>query len=188
MLGTIARVDAIILRPAAPADAPAIAAIYAPYVGESAISFEETPPDAEVMATRMSTPPKLPWWVAIDADMIVGYAYAAPHRTRAAYRWSVEVSVYLAPSHSGRGLGTRLYRQLLPDLRGLGYVNAYAGIALPNPASVRLHERVGFTTIGAFPNVGYKHGRWHDVGWWHLALTDPPADPSDPLPSRPAGR
>ena len=87
--------------------------------------------------------------------------------------------------HCGQGLGTALYQQLLAEVRDLGYVSTYAGIALPNPASVRLHERVGFMPVGVFRSVGYKHGRWHDVGWWQLRLTDPPTDPADPHPWTP---
>src|SRR5579875_1765070 len=172
--------SAATLRAARPADAAAIAAIYAPYVTGTAISFEEVPPSVGVIAARMTASPRLPWWVAVDGGTVAGFAYAAPHRSRAAYRWSVEVSVYLAPSYRGRGLGMALYRRLLPEVRGLGYVSAYVGITLPNPASVRLHERAGFTPVGVFRDVGYKHGRWHDVGWWHLPLADPPADPADP--------
>lgn len=178
---------AVTVRAAGPADAAAIAAIYAPYVSGTAISFEDTPPSTEQVAARMTQSPRLPWWVALEADTVVGYAYAAPHRLRAAYRWSVEVSVYLASSRRSRGLGRALYHQLLADVRDLGYVSAYAGIALPNPSSVRLHEHVGFTPIGVFRAAGYKHGRWHDVGWWYLPLADPPTNPTDPRTWRPTG-
>ncbi|MGI8677699.1 MAG: arsinothricin resistance N-acetyltransferase ArsN1 family B [Jatrophihabitans sp.] len=172
------------LRAASSADASAIAAIYAPYVTRTAVSFEEIPPTSEAMANRMAASPQLPWWVAVDGGTIVGYAYATPHRRRAAYRWSVEVSVYLASSRRGRGLGTALYRGLLPEVRGRGYVSAYAGITLPNAPSVGLHENVGFAPVGVFPSVGFKLGRWHDVGWWHLPLVDPPVVPVDPRPQR----
>lgn len=160
----------VTVRAAEPADAAAIAEIYRPYVTDTTISFEEVPPAAAEIAARMGRCPRLPWLVAVDGGTVVGYAYAASHRGRAAYRYSVEVSVYLAASYQGRGLGSRLYGHLLAALRGMGYVNAYAGIALPNARSVRLHEHLGFTAIGVFPAVGYKHGRWHDVGWWHLPL------------------
>lgn len=173
-------VTTITLRTGSPADAPAIAAIYEPYVTGSAISFELTPPTSDLITARMAATPRLPWWVAVDGGAVVGFAYASPHRTRAAYRWSVEVSVYVASSHHGLGAGGALYRRLLSDLRGLGYVSAYAGITLPNSASVRLHERAGFTRTGVFRNAGYKHGRWHDVGWWYRPLIDPPpTDPTD---------
>ncbi len=168
------------LRAATPVDAPAMAAIYGPYVTGTAISFEEVPPTGESMAARMAAH-QLPWWVAVDQGAVVGYVYASPHRSRPAYRWSVEVSAYLAPSYHGRGLATRLYERLLDDLRELGYVSAYAGITLPNPASVRLHERVGFKPVGVFGNAGYKHGQWHDVGWWQASLCAPPSsEPADP--------
>lgn len=170
----------VALRAAEPADASAIAAIYAPYVTDTAISFEQVAPTSEVIATRMTSRPRLPWWVAVDDTTIVGYAYASPYRGRAAYRWSVEVSAYVASSHHGRGVGTALYQQLLAELPELGFVSAYAGVALPNPASVRLHERVGFELIGVFRNVGHKFGTWHDVGWWQLRLAEPCTIPEEP--------
>lgn len=170
------------MRPAAPADAGDIAAVYRHYVLETATSFEQDPPDAEVMRQRMAAPPRLPWVVAVRDDLVVGYAYASPFRARPAYRWSVEVSVYLDPAARGAGLGTRLYRRLLTDVQQLGYVSAYAAIALPNPASVALHEGLGFCAVGVFRQVGFKHGLWHDVGWWQLPLGDPPTVPAEPLP------
>lgn len=133
----------IVLRAAVPVDAAAIAAIYAPYVTGSATSFEDVAPTAATVTTRMMDTPRLPWLVAIDGDAVVGYAYAGLHRSRAAYRWSADVSVYLAVSHCRSGLGTALYERLLPELRSLGYVSAYAGIALPNPASERSSRAPG---------------------------------------------
>lgn len=174
--------DKATIRSAVPGDAAAIAGIYAPYVTGTAISFEETPPTAEEIAHRMSGVPPLPWLVATVSGGIVGYAYAGPHRTRTAYRWSVDVSVYLASTHHRCGLGTALYRRLLPELSALGYVNAYAGVTLPNAASVGLHESLGFTPVGLYRDVGYKFGRWHDAGWWHLRLADPPHQPDEPRP------
>jgi L-amino acid N-acyltransferase YncA len=132
--------------------------------------------------------PRLPWLVAETAEGVTGYAYAAPFRSRAAYRWSVETSVYLGEAARGCGIGRRLYDHLLAELCDLGYVNAYAGIALPNEASVRLHEAVGFTAIGVFPAAGHKHGRWVDVGWWVRALRPPPGAASPPRPWEPARR
>ncbi len=135
------------------------------------------------MLRRVHTPPRLPWLVADDPDVgVVGYAYAAKHRQRAAYRWSVDCSVYLRADAQRRGVAGLLYAELLPLLRRLGYARAYAGIALPNAASVRLHESVGFTPVGIYRQVGFKHGAWHDVGWWELALTelDGSAEPSEP--------
>lgn len=181
------------VRPATAADAAAIAAIYAPYVADTAISFELVAPDASEMATRMNAGSRrLPWLVAEastepsdravpDAGPLIGFAYAAPFRHRAAYQWSVEVSLYVTAEAQRQGVGRDLYLELLAELRGLGYVMAFAGIALPNPGSVGLHEALGFTPIGSYPQAGYKHGRWHDVGWWSLALADPaPKHPTAP--------
>jgi len=171
------------IRPATAADAAAIAAVYRPYVTDTVISFEADPPDAAEMSRRMSEPPLLPWLVAVRGGRVVGYAYASRHRGRAAYRWGADVSVYLDGDERGRGTGRALYGELLPILRDLGYVAAYAGIALPNPASVRLHESIGFALVGVYRRVGYKQGRWHDVGWWQLALVDPPPEaPAEPRP------
>lgn len=168
------------IRPADIGDAAAIAGVYAPYVDGSVSSFEETPPDAATMAGRMLEPLRLPWLVAARDGEVVGYAYASPHRARRAYRWSVEVSVYLQSSEQGLGTGRALYAVLLPAVRSLGYVTAYAGITLPNPRSVALHEAMGFAAIGVFRGVGFKHGQWHDVGWWQLPLCDAPAAPAEP--------
>lgn len=168
------------LRPATGADAAAIAAVYRPYVEGSTVSFEQVAPDAGEIARRMAAEPRLPWLVAERDGTVVGYCYGSRHRARAAYRWSVECSVYLAPSETGRGTGRALYEALLPTLADLGYVTALAGIALPNDASVRLHERVGFRPLGVFRRVGFKAGAWHDVGWWERALQDPPRDPAEP--------
>lgn len=165
------------IRAATPADAEAVAAVYAPYVHSSVASFEEVPPTGQEMARRMAT--GLPWLVA-DLGGVVGYAYAGPHHVRPAYRWSVDVSVYVAASHSRQGVGRALYGELLPLLRQLGYVNAYAGVTLPNAASVALHESVGFTPVGVYRRVGFKLGAWHDVGWWELALTERPESPAPP--------
>lgn len=174
------------IRPATGADAVAIAAIYAPYVTGAVVSFETEPPDAEEMGRRMTAPPLLPWLVAERDGHIVGYAYALAHRARAAYRWGADVSVYLDESERGSGTGRALYAPLLDTLRDLGYAGAYAGITLPNPASVGLHEAMGFTLVGIYRRVGFKLGRWHDVGWWQLPLVDPPpADPAEPRPWTP---
>src|SRR4051812_47636168 len=132
------------------------------------------------MAGRMLEQPRLPWLVASRDGAVVGYAYASRHRARRAYRWSVEVSVYLRESEQGRGTGRALYDELLDVLRGLGYVRALAGITLPNEQSVGLHEAMGFEPIGIFRGVGFKHGQWHDVGWWQLSLCDPTAAPEEP--------
>jgi len=170
------------LRPATAADAAAIRDIYAPIVRDTTISFEAEPPDADEIRRRMRAGTvRLPWLVAETERGIAGFAYAAPFRTRPAYRWSVETSVYLARSARRRGTGRTLYQRLLTDLHELGYVTAYAGIALPNEASVRLHEALGFAPVGVFPAAGYKLRRWVDVGWWALALRVAPAAPDQPL-------
>ena len=122
--------------------------------------------------------------VAVVDETVVGYAYAGPQRTRAAYRWNVEVSVYVAHAFHRRGLGSALYRWLFDLLRRQGYCNAYAGIALPNHASVELHESLGFRPVGVYERVGYKAGAWHDVGWWGLRLREPEGDPGPIRPVR----
>lgn len=159
--------------------AAGIASVYAPYVTGTAISFETVAPTADEMAGRMAQ--GLPWLVALNQDEVVGFCSASRHRTRAGYRWAVDCSVYLAPAAQGHGRGRALYTELFDRLRGLGYVHAFAGIALPNPASVGLHEAMGFELVGVYKQVGFKLGRWHDVGWWQLQLREPPTDPHEPL-------
>lgn len=175
-------VPAARVRPAGPQDASGILSIYAPLVRDTIVSFETEVPDlAEMQRRIVATTSSLPWLVAAEGGDVVGYAYAGRHRERSAYRWSVEVSAYVAASRRGRGVGRLLYEPLLDTLRELGYVSAFAGIALPNPASVRLHKALGFRRVGTFEKVGYKHGAWRDVEWWRLALREPPSEPRDPL-------
>lgn len=170
------------LRLATPEDGAALAAVYAPYVVDAAQSFEEAPPTAAEMARRVAaTVPQRPWLVAEDGG-VVAYAYAGPHRSRPAYRWCVEVSVYVHPDHHRKGHGRRLYGALFELLRRQGYRRAYAGITLPNAGSVGLHEALGFAAVGVYEGVGYKAGRWHDVGWWTLPLLPPVAHPPEPRP------
>ena len=169
-----------------------IAAVYRPYVLDSAISFELDPPGADVIHQRMLAAPRLPWFVAVRGDAghgdavhgeaVVGYAYASRHRDRLAYRWSVDVTVYLLLAERGRGTGRALYDRLLTEVTELGYVTAFAGITLPNEASVALHEALGFLPVGVFACAGFKQGRWHDVGWWQRTLRAAPASPNEPLP------
>lgn len=164
-------------------DAEAVAAIYRPAVESSVASFEEVPPDAGEMATRMRrTLDRTPWLVAVDgsSDAPIGYAYAGTHHERAGYRWSVNISAYIADGFRGRGIGRLLYGELLPTLRRQGFVNVYAGIALPNPASIALHEALGMRLIGVYERVGYKFGAWHDVGWWGMRLAEPMDPPPEP--------
>lgn len=156
------------VRPVTALDAPACASIYAPSVEGSAISFEEVAPDARDMLGRMDH--SIAWRVDERDGVIAGFAYAGRHRERAAYRWAVDVAVYVDPAFRRQGVGRALYADLLPAVTRLGYFRAYAGITLPNAASVGLHEAVGFTPVGVYRRVGWKHGAWHDVGWWELDL------------------
>ncbi|HFN5283496.1 TPA: arsinothricin resistance N-acetyltransferase ArsN1 family B [Pseudomonas aeruginosa] len=167
------------IRIATPADASAIQAIYAPMVSDTVISFELIPPTIEEMAGRISaTLATYPYLVAELDGAVVGYAYASQHRAREAYRWSVDVTVYIDPTAHRRGIGRDLYQRLLPILELQGFHAAYAGIAQPNVASVGLHEALGFTHIGTYPEVGFKHGQWHGVGYWRkpLSTATPPAE------------
>lgn len=164
-------------------DAAAIADIYSPSVTSGVASFEEVAPDAAEMARRVrATLEHTPWLVADVDGAIAGYAYADRHRERPGYRWAVNISVYVADGFTGRGIGRRLYDRLLELLRRQGFVNAFAGITLPNPASVALHESIGMRRIGVYERVGYKLGAWHDVAWYGLRLTDPAGDPPEPIP------
>ena len=176
--------DELSLRLADPdRDAEAIAAIYRPAVEETGASFEEVAPDAAEMARRISrTLTRTPWLVAEDQGRAIGYAYAGPHHERAGYRWSVDVSAYVHPDWHRRGVGRTLYDALLPMLLRQRFVNVYAGIALPNPASVALHEAIGMRRIGVYERVGYKLGAWLDVAWYGLRIADPALPPEEPIP------
>jgi phosphinothricin acetyltransferase len=171
------------LRLASEADAAAVAAVYAPYVLDTVVSFEAVPPSPAEMRGRMvATLARWPWLLATDVgDAVVGYAYASAHHERAAYRWSVDVTVYLDAANRRRGIGRALYTALLAVVRAQGYQNAYAGITLPNAGSVGLHEVMGFRPVGVYQSVGFKHGAWHDVGYWHLALGATNGTPAEPL-------
>ncbi|HZX29639.1 MAG TPA: arsinothricin resistance N-acetyltransferase ArsN1 family B [Telluria sp.] len=160
------------LRSAGAADAPALAALYNHYVEHTPITFEELPVAAADMAARIASVQEhgLPWLVLEDGGAILGYAYVTPWRARSAYRHSVESTVYLAQAAHGRGHGKRLYTQLLADLHAGGLHTVIGGIALPNQASVALHERLGFRQVAQFQDVGRKFGQWIDVGYWQLML------------------
>ena len=160
------------IRMATPSDANDIQAIYAPIVANTSISFELQPPTVEEMRERIiKTLAQLPWLVSEDDQGGVrGYVYASKHRERAAYQWSVDVTAYVREDARGQGVGRALYAELQRRLVELGYFQAFAGIALPNAASVALHGAVGFKPIGVYRHVGHKHGNWHDVGWWQLEL------------------
>jgi L-amino acid N-acyltransferase YncA len=159
------------LRICTPPDAAQICEIYNHYVRETVVTFEESPVPEADMAQRISdVTARLPWLVWEADGAIIGYAYAAPWKARAAYRHSVESSVYLAPQATGRGLGSQLYAALIAELRQRGLHCVIGGAALPNPASVSLHEKLGFRKVAQFPQVGFKFGRWVDVAYWQLIL------------------
>jgi phosphinothricin acetyltransferase len=171
------------IRLATAGDAKAIADIYAPFVRDTIVSFELDAPDAVQMRERIErTLVRFPWLVCERDGIVAGYAYASGHRERLAYQWSVDVSCYVHADFRRRGIGAALYRARLEILRRQGFFNAYAGIALPNEPSVRLHESVGFRPIGVYAGVGYKLGAWRDVGWWGLALAPPVGEPAEPVP------
>jgi len=182
-------------------DAAACAAIYAPYVCDTAISLEERAPTPDDFAERIERITRThPWLIAEDGDEVVGYAYGARHRDRASYRWATDVAVYVTPGRHRRGIGRALYRTLFDLLAEQGYRIACAGITLPNDGSVGLHEALGFEPVGVYRNIGFKHGAWRDVGWWQLTLPGdgdgdgdgdsdgdrPPREPGPPI--RLAGR
>ena len=176
----------ISIRPATPGDAGAIAAIYAPHVLIGAASFEEEAPDADTIAARMAASGDLyPWMVATQGEEqggVLAYAYASAFHPRAAYRWTVETTIYVADAAQRRGAGRLLYGALVETLRAQGFTQAVARIALPNDGSIALHEAVGFRRSGVQREVGYKHGRWIDVGLWQCELAEPAMPPNEPLP------
>jgi L-amino acid N-acyltransferase YncA len=194
------------IRLATAGDGPAIAAIYGPYCESTVISFEETAPSAEEMARRISTIGATKPWIVLesacgpsearsgrasasgggaprgseDDGAVVGYAYAAPHNERWAYRWSVNTAIYISRTHQRRGAGRALYSTLFDLLRYLGYYKAVAGITLPNPASVGLHQAMGFELVGVYRDIGYKLGVWRDVGWYQASIQPLPPEPQEP--------
>ncbi len=173
------------VRDATPADGAACAAIYEPYVLETAITFETEPPSAEQMAARIATAVERHAWLVLEEDRrVVGYAYGAVFSARAAYRWACEVSVYCERAGRRTGAGRMLYEALLARLAARGYRVAAAGMTLPNDASVGLHRAMGFEPVGTYRRIGYKHGAWHDVAWAQCALDayggasdEPPREP-----------
>ena len=173
----------MILRLATPADAPGILAIYEPVVRESYASFAVEPPTTEEMEAQIAqTLAHFPWLVCTDGDPIVGYAYAGPHRSRAGYRWATEVSVYVHPEAHRQGIARALYTALFALLAAQGFVNVYAGIALPNEASVALHEALGFEQTAHYRQIGFKTHAWRDTGWWHRCINPLDSDPTPPVP------
>lgn len=165
----------MVIRDAHQGDAPALLDIYRPFVMDTSVSFELTPPTVEEFEARIaSAQTQWAWLVAEVAGQVVGYAYGSAFRTRAAYRFTVETSAYVHPAHHGRGIARALYRALFEVLKEKGYCNAYAGIALPNDASIAFHKSLGFTAVGVFHRAGWKFGKWHDVSWWEARLQDRP--------------
>jgi phosphinothricin acetyltransferase len=173
---------AFAIRIAGPHDAPFVAELYRPVVELTAISFETDPPAASEIRRRIEETLRFHPWLVADYDgRIIGYAYASSHRVRAAYRWSVDTSVYVEVAFQRRRVGLALYTSLLRILVAQGHFNAYAGITLPNPASVAMHESAGFRPLTVYRNVGYKLGQWHDVGWWQMELQAPRTSPPPPV-------
>ena len=169
----------MLIRTATPEDADACAAIYAPYVTDTAISFETVAPTGAEMADRIAS--AIAWFVLEVDGRVAGYAYAGRFHPRAAYRWACEVSVYLAPGHQPMGAGRGLSDVVLPDLAERGYPRELAGMTLPNPGSEGLHRALGFEPVGTYRDIGYKFGAWHDVAWTQRVLAagdDPPAEPT----------
>ncbi len=176
----------LIRRADADRDGGQCARIYAPFVVETVVSLEESAPDSAELSRRIAVGSvSHPWLVAESDGGLAGFAYASRHRERASYRWAADVSVYVDPLHHRQGVASALYRELLQRLRGQGIYVACAGITVPNQASVALHESLGFTMVGVYPRIGYKHGAWRDVGWWQLGLAaqrdEPPPEPGPPV-------
>ena len=168
------------IRRARADDADFIAATCRPFVEDHWASFETVAPSPAVIAERLSNAgDQYPWLLAEDSDPLA-YAYASPHRSRAAYQTSVDTAIYCAASARGKGVGKRLYRKLLETLTAQNFVMAFGGIAMPNDAFVGLHKAVGFELIGTYPDVGYKHGAWRDTTWWSKRLA-PPVLPPAPI-------
>lgn len=170
------------IRPATPADAGGIHDIYRPIVLDTVISFELAVPSVADVRERLRTTLETHPWLVCEADggLVAAYAYADRLKTREAYRWSTEVSAYTGPDFQRRGIARALYTALFRILAHQGFVTAFAGITLPNDASVALHEGVGFTPVGVLKGVGYKLDDWRDVGWWEMRLGPPPRAPSPP--------
>jgi L-amino acid N-acyltransferase YncA len=175
------------IRLATKEDASQIAAIYRPYCEDNSVSFETEAPAATEMAARIEKiRQKHPWLVEDIDGTVAGYVYASPHRVRSAYRWVVEVTIYIDERFQGRGIGRSLYIELFRLLRDQGYFRAYAGILIPNAASQGFHESMGFTLVGTYEKVGFKLGNWRDVGWWQLVLQPQSGAPDEPR--RPVSR
>ena len=161
----------VTVRDGVASDAEGCRAIYAPFVTETWVSFEEEVPSVREMRRRIEGYGESHGFVVAEIDgAIAGYAYGSPHRLREAYRYSCDVAIYIDPVHAGEGVGRAIYDTFLPRLAERGMHAAFAGIALPNDASIALHEAAGFTKIGVYREVGFKFGEWRDVGWWQKVL------------------
>ena len=163
-------------------DAPFIAEIYRPHVETGWASFEQVAPSANDIAERIASAGETYPWLIAEAGEPLAYAYASQHRSRAAYQNSVDTTIYCTPNAQGRGVGRRLYQALLDTLTWQNFIMAFAGIALPNPASIALHQAVGFSLVGTYPNVGFKAGAWRDTQWWSRPLAEPHTPPKSILP------
>jgi L-amino acid N-acyltransferase YncA len=164
-----------------PGDAAACAAIYAPYVRDTAITFEWDPPTDDEMAERIASSRRTHAWLVAEVDdRVVGYAYGGPFKARAAYRWSCEVSVYVELGRRRTGAGRALYEELFTRLAARGYTTACAGMTLPNDASTALHKALGFEPVGTYRRIGWKHDTWHDVAWAQRLLREPATPPVEP--------
>ena len=171
------------IRLATAEDAGGVLEIYGPFCESSPVSFEVVAPSVDEMRSRIEKISRqYPWLICEVGGQVAGYVYASQHRERAAYRWNVDVAAYVGPNYRRRRLGQALYSTLFSILRRQGYFKAFAGITMPNEASVRLHESVGFKPIAIYRGVGYKLGRWLDVGWWQYELQPEMANPPEPLP------
>lgn len=172
----------LLIRPALESDAEAVATIYAPYVRDTVVSFEAEPPSVAIMAQRIAeTTQTHPWLVAEREGAVVGYTYAARHSQRPGYRWTVDATIYVRGEQHRNGVGRSLYRALLAILRLQGFRSVFSEIVLPNLGSESLHEVMGFAHIGIHKDIGYKLGRWQDIGYWQIRLsegTEPPAEPT----------
>lgn len=167
--------DNVVIRPATESDAASLLAIYRPYVEQTAVSFELDAPSLAEFAARIARCSAHWSWLVAEVECeCVAYVYASAHRERPAYRWSVETTVYVDPRYQRRGVGRMLYVELFDQLRGKGYCNAFAGVTLPNEASVALHRQLGFEPIGIFKAVGRKFDAWQDVAWFQRPVQEEP--------------
>lgn len=174
--------NSLLVRQASADDAQAIREIYRPYIEDSAISFEYVVPDIAEIEKRINLVSYFfPWLVLEEDGVVLGYAYGNKHRERLAYQWSVETSVYIDRGCHKKGFGKMLYQKLFEILRIQGFVNAYAGITMPNEPSVAFHKSFGFQYVGTYSNIGFKQGQWHDVSWWQKEITPALATLEDPV-------